>query len=162
MRFVRFFESPSSAEQSLHLIADFQHLKAWDESVVEVEPLQETFGLGAAYRVLVNFNGRMIPMRYEVTSYVPGHSAVLRGVADKATAIDRIEVTPNATGCRVRYDAEIRMAFPYSLFDWVMALGFKTTVDRAVAGLSRFLTTHHGLGNEAAEPAVRQNLAGSE
>jgi hypothetical protein len=162
MRFVRFFESPSSAEHSLRLIADFQHLRAWDESVVEVEPLQEAFGLGAAYRVLVNFNGRMIPMRYEVTSYVPGHSAVLRGVAEKATAIDRIEVTPNATGCDVRYDAEIRMAFPYSLFDWLMAFGFKTTVDRAVAGLSRFLAAQHSLGDEAAEPAVGQDLSRGE
>ena len=154
MRFVRFFESPCSAEDSLRLIADFQHLMAWDHSVTSVEPLQADFGLGAAYAVEVNFNGRPIAMRYEVTAYVPGHSAVLRGVAPKAIAIDRIEVSPTEGGCRVRYDAEIQMAFPYSLLDWIMALGFKGTVDRAVAGLAAFLAAQHRFGDHTTEPPI--------
>lgn len=162
MRFVRQFDSPCSAEETLRLIADFQHLKAWDDSVVEVIPLQPVFGLGAAYQVRVAFNGREIPMRYEVTSYVAGHSAVLRGVADNAIAIDRIAVTTQGEGCRVTYDVEIRMAFPYSLFDWLAAFGFRKTIDRAVDGLVRFLSAQYRLRDEATEPAIRQELSGRQ
>lgn len=154
MRFVREFDSPCSAEETLRLIADFQYLTAWDESALSVTPLQSAFGLGAAYSVVVAFNGREIPMRYEVTSYVSGHSAVLRGVAESALAIDRISVMPQGEGCRVTYDVEIRMAFPYSLFDWLAAFGFRKTIDRAVEGLLRFLRAQHRLRDDAAKPAV--------
>ena len=42
--------------------------------------------------------GNPIDMRYTVTAYEPGVRAVLTGIADKATAIDTIEVRATDQG----------------------------------------------------------------
>jgi Uncharacterized conserved protein len=139
MRFERRLHCKKPRAEVLRLIADFRHLKSWDDSVIAVEPLDEVFGQGSQYRVKVNFNGNVIDMEYTVTAYEPGVRAVLTGLAPKATAIDIVEVAEDADGTRVDYTAEIKLAFPYSLLDPVLALGFKKTVDHAVDGLGRFL-----------------------
>jgi carbon monoxide dehydrogenase subunit G len=140
MRFERQFYSIKTPEETLRLIADFRNLMSWDDSVQSVNPRDEIFGQGAEYDVRVLFSGNPIEMVYTVTAYEPGVRAVLTGVAAKATAIDRIEVTATDTGTRVDYIAEIQLAFPYNLLDPVLAIGFKKTVDHAVEGLVRFLS----------------------
>jgi hypothetical protein len=141
MRFERRLHSKKPPLEVLRLIADFRHLKSWDDSVIAVEPLDEVFGQGSQYRVKVNFSGNPIDMEYTVTAYEPGVRVVLTGIAPKATAIDIVEVSDDAHGTRIDYTAEIRLAFPYSLLDPIFALGFKKTVDHAVDGLRRFLAT---------------------
>jgi hypothetical protein len=141
MRFERRLHSKKPPLEVLRLIADFRHLKSWDDSVIAVEPLDEIFGQGSQYRVKVNFSGNPIDMEYTVTAYEPGVRVVLTGIAPKATAIDIVEVSDDAHGTRIDYTAEIRLAFPYSLLDPILALGFKKTVDHAVDGLRRFLAT---------------------
>ncbi len=140
MRFERQFYSAKPPEETLRLIADFRNLMSWDDSVQSVTPRDEVFSQGAEYDVCVLFSGNPIEMVYTVTAYEPGVRAVLTGVAAKATAIDRIEVTATDTGTRVDYIAEIQLAFPYNLLDPVLAIGFKKTVDHAVEGLVRFLS----------------------
>lgn len=140
MRFERQIHTKKPPAEALRLIADFRHLKSWDDSVLEVEPLDDVFGQGSKYRVLVKFGGNPIEMEYTVTAYEPGVRAVLTGIAPKATAIDIIEVSEADTGTRIDYTAEIKMAFPYALLDPLLAMGFKKTVDHAVAGLGRFLS----------------------
>lgn len=140
MRFERQFYSAKPPEETLRLIADFRNLMSWDDSVQSVTPRDEVFSQGAEYDVCVLFSGNPIEMVYTVTAYEPGVRAVLTGVAAKATAIDRIEVTATETGTRVDYAAEIRLAFPFNLLDSVLAIGFKKTVDHAVEGLVRFLS----------------------
>ena len=140
MRFERQFYSAKPPEETLRLIADFRNLMSWDDSVQSVIPRDEVFSQGAEYDVRVLFSGNPIEMVYTVTAYEPGVRAVLTGVAAKATAIDRIEVTATDTGTRIDYAAEIRLAFPFNLLDPVLAIGFKKTVDHAVEGLVRFLS----------------------
>lgn len=140
MRFERRFYSPKPPVEVLRLIADFRHLKSWDASVESVEPLDEVFGQGSEYQVRVLFSGNPIDMRYTVTAYEPGVRAVLTGIADKATAIDTIEVRATDQGTAIDYVAEIRLAFPYNWIDPILAIGFKKTVDHAVDGLRRFLS----------------------
>jgi carbon monoxide dehydrogenase subunit G len=140
MRFERRFDSPKPPVEVLRLIADFRHLKSWDPSVESVEPLDEVFGQESQYQVRVLFAGNPIEMRYTVTAYEPGVRAVLTGIADKATAIDTIEVRSTDQGTTIDYVAEIRLAFPYNWIDPILAIGFKKTVDHAVDGLRRFLS----------------------
>ena len=139
MRFERRFEVPKQPIETLRLIADFRHLMSWDDSVESVTPLDELFAQGARYAVRVRFSGNLIDMEYTVSAYEPGVRAVLTGVAAKATAIDLIEVSATDSGCVVDYTAEIQLAFPYSLFDPLLAMQFRKTVDHAVDGLKRFL-----------------------
>ncbi len=141
MRFKRRFKSPKSPPEVLRLIADFRYLKSWDDSVESVVAIEEVFGQGAQYKVRVRFGGKLIDMIYTVTSYEPGARALLTGIASNATAIDIIEVRDDSNGTQVDYTAKIQLAFPYNLLDPILALGFRKTVDRAVAGLTRFLST---------------------
>lgn len=141
MKFERQLMANRPPAEVLRLIADFRHLKSWDDSVMSVEALDPVFGEGSRYRVKVRFGGNVIDMVYTVTAYEAGERAVLTGVAPKATAIDVIEVTPTDSGTAVRYTAEIQLAFPYNLLDVVLAKGFAKTVDHAVAGLNRFLAS---------------------
>tara|TARA_B100001093_G_scaffold104404_2_gene96595 strand:- start:2704 stop:3129 length:426 start_codon:yes stop_codon:yes gene_type:complete len=141
VRFERHFYSDKGPAEVLELIADFQHLQSWDESVVSVEPLDKVFGEGSRYRVRVLFSGNPIDMVYTVSMYQAGVRAVVTGVAPKAMATDTIEVRSSGTGTIIEYTAEISMAFPFNLLDPLLAIGFKKTVDRAVAGLHRFLAS---------------------
>ena len=141
MRFTRDLHSNKSPEEVLRPIADFRHLQLWDDSVVSVEPLDEEFGEGSRYRVRVLFSGNSIDMVYTVSMYEAGVRAVLTGLAPKARATDTIEVESSGEGTIVKYTAEIDLAFPFNLLDPVLAMGFKKTVDRAVAGLQRFLAS---------------------
>ena len=140
MRFERRLYVSKPPEETLRLIADFRNLKAWDDSVQSVLAHEDIFGQGSKYDVRVLFSGNPIDMVYTVTVYEPGVCAVLTGVALKATAIDRVEVAATEQGTQVDYVAEIRLTFPYNLLDPLLAVGFKKTVDHAVAGLSRFLS----------------------
>ena len=141
MRFERHIFSGKPPTEVLRLVADFRYLQLWDDSVVSVEPLDEFFGEGARYRVRVLFSGNPIDMVYTVSMYEAGVRAVLTGVAPKATATDTVEVESSGEGTIVKYTAEIDLAFPFNLLDPVLAVGFKKTVDRAVAGLQRFLAS---------------------
>ena len=141
MRFERHIHSEKSPAEVLRLVADFRHLQSWDDSVVSVEPLDEVFGEGSRYRVRVLFSGNPIDMVYTVSIYEAGVRAVVSGVAPKAKATDTVEVESVGEGTIVKYTAEIDLAFPFNLLDPVLAMGFKKTVDRAVAGLQRFLAS---------------------
>ena len=141
MRFEQHIHSEKSPAEVLRLVADFRHLQSWDDSVVSVEPLDEVFGEGSRYRVRVLFSGNPIDMVYTVSIYEAGVRAVVSGVAPKAKATDTVEVESAGEGTIVKYTAEIDLAFPFNLLDPVLAMGFKKTVDRAVAGLQRFLAS---------------------
>ena len=141
MRFERYIHSGKPPAEVLRLVADFRYLQSWDDSVVSVEPLDEVFGEGSRYRVCVLFSGNPIDMVYTVSIYEAGVRAVLTGVAPKAKATDTVEVESSGEGTIVKYTAEIDLAFPFNLLDPVLAMGFKKTVDRAVAGLQRFLAS---------------------
>ena len=80
-------------------------------------------------------------MVYTVSVYEAGVRAVVSGVAAKAKATDTIEVESFGEGTIIKYTAKIDMAFPFNLLDPILAIGFKKTVDRAVAGLQRFLAS---------------------
>ena len=141
MRFKRQIYAGKAPTEVLRLVADFRHLQSWDDSVVSVEPLDEVFGQGSRYRVRVLFNGNPIDMVYTVSMYEAGVRAVVSGVAAKAKATDTIEVASLGEGTIIKYTAKIDMAFPFNLLDPILAIGFKKTVDRAVAGLQRFLAS---------------------
>ena len=141
MRFERHIYSEKAPTEVLRLVADFRSLKSWDDSVVSVVPLDEVFGEGSRYWVRVLFSGNPIDMVYTVSMDDAGVRAVVSGVAAKAKATDTIEVESFGEGTIIKYTAKIDMAFPFNLLDPILAIGFKKTVDRAVAGLQRFLAS---------------------
>ena len=87
------------------------------------------------------FAGKAITMRYIVTSFKEGESVILTGAAEKAKAVDIIRVRQSDSTTCIEYSAQIILAFPYSLLDWLFAIRFSKTVNDAVDGIKRALST---------------------
>lgn len=136
MRFVKEFDVSASPNDALDYIADFANLMKWDESVtaVEFDP-QQTFGVGARYHVSLLFAGKLNQMEYRVMQYAAGEFAELRGENDASVAIDRITVKSRDQGCRVTYEADIRLHGWIGWLDPLLALLFAPTVNKAVKNM---------------------------
>jgi len=62
-----------SPEQAFAYMADFSHAAEWDPGVAAATRVDgEEVGRGTAFDLTVLVAGRRLPMRYEVTDYVPG------------------------------------------------------------------------------------------
>ena len=136
MRFVKEFDVSASPDQALNYIADFANLMKWDESVTDVvyDDDQE-FGVGAKYRVSLMFAGKPNTMDYRVMQYSAGEFAELKGENAASVAVDRITVKSKSTGCRVTYEADIRLHGWIGWLDPILALAFAPTVNKAVKNM---------------------------
>ncbi len=121
-------------------MADFANSATWDPGVVSAEQLSSgDVGLGTRFELMANFNGRQLPLTYEVTAFDPPRRVVLRAETDMVLSIDEITFSPSAQGTDVTYDADLRTRGWFKLAAPVVALLFKGIGDRARAGLQREL-----------------------
>ncbi len=132
--------SKMDVETAFHYMADFSHSATWDPGVKSASQLSAgEIGLGTKFELVTIFNGREIPLTYEVTDFEPPHRVVLRAESDLIRSIDRVTFTPSAGGTDVTYDADLvtlgwlRFASP------LVSLLFRRIGDRARAGLVRTL-----------------------
>ena len=66
-------------------VGDFANTKRWDPGVAQAEKATDgPIGVGTLYRLKVLFNGRELPMTYEVTAWDPPERVVLRGRAPRS------------------------------------------------------------------------------
>jgi NAD(P)-dependent dehydrogenase (short-subunit alcohol dehydrogenase family)/uncharacterized protein YndB with AHSA1/START domain len=94
-------------------LADFANVRRWDPSVLVARPT--AYGaprVGTRYRLKLLFAGRPVPMDYRITVLEAPHRLVLEGRGASFRAIDRITLSPLATGTRLRYHVEISFRNP--------------------------------------------------
>lgn len=140
MRFVKQFDVARSPDEALVYIADFANLMQWDESVTSVDfDPDQTFGVGARYQVSLTFAGRPNQMEYRVMQYSAGEFAELRGENAASVAVDRITVKEREGGCRVTYEADIKLHGWVGWLDPLLGLMFAPTVNKAVANMRKNL-----------------------
>lgn len=132
-------ESPRSAEAVFDYMARFSNVTEWDPTAAEARSLGGEPGPGARFHVLVKWMGREIPLEYETTVYERPRRLVLR--AENATTIseDTVTVEPAGSGCRMTYDAQLRLKGAMRFADPLFGLLFKRLGDNAAAGLRREL-----------------------
>ena len=89
-------------------VAEFSTVAEWDPGVDESSRLTEgDLGVGTRFSVTANFNGRTVPLEYEMIRYVEDELAVLEVKSPRFDAIDTIRFRAIDEGTtEVDYTAE--------------------------------------------------------
>jgi len=121
-------------------MSDFSNSATWDPGVSSAQTISAgDVGLGSKFDLVATFNGRSLPLTYEITAFEPARRVVLRAENPMVTSIDEITFAPTAEGSDVTYIAELRTRGWFRLASPVVALLFKGIGDRAKVGLQREL-----------------------
>jgi carbon monoxide dehydrogenase subunit G len=128
----------ASCEEAFEFVANFESCAIWDPGVVHAERRPWTrAGVGATYDVRVDFNGRQLPMIYEVVVWQPGARVVLNGAGSTVRAVDDISFEAANGGTRIRYRADLRMRGPLAPITPLLRRKFEALGDAAMAGMAR-------------------------
>lgn len=134
-RYVAELEVPRAPDEVFAYLADFSSTAEWDPGVAEAERTSAgPVGVGSTFRVVSQFLGRRIELRYEITEFEAGR-VVLRGTAPGVVSVDEITVTPAGDGARIRYDAQLALQGLRRLADPLLQLAFYWIGGEAVDGL---------------------------
>ena len=138
-RYVVTVPSSKSPEHAFAYMADMRLFTEWDRGIKKVEQVTgDGPGEGATFDVTVaGLGGRPATLRYVTTEWKPSTEVVLVGKGGGFTSIDRITVTPTATGCDVTYDAKLTLNGLLSPFNPLLGLIFNKVGDRAAKGLRK-------------------------
>jgi carbon monoxide dehydrogenase subunit G len=123
-------------EEVFAFVGDFANSARWDPGVAEARNVTEgPVRIGTRYDLVVVFNGRSLPMTYEVTEYQPPSRVALRGTGSAVNALDdiRFETTPGGT--RIRYTADLRLRGVLRVLEPLLRGKFEETGRRAIAGM---------------------------
>lgn len=136
---------PLTPERVFNYLAQFDHIREWDPSVLTARPLSAGKpAVGSRFRLTLMFGLTRVPMVYEITSLVPRRELVLEGRASSFTAIDLIQSDPIPGGTRLTYRAEVN--FPKPPGPLMSGLGqrlFDYNAKRAVKRLQALLSGSH-------------------
>lgn len=127
-------------DEAFDYMADFSHARDWDPSVTSALRIGEgAIGLGTTFELVTMFNGRAMPLTYEVTAYDPPRRVALRAQTPLVISFDEITFESSGDGTDVTYDATLHTRGWLRLASPVISLMFKGIGDRARAGLAREL-----------------------
>lgn len=138
-RYVVTVPSSKSPSEAFAYMADMRLYTEWDRGIKKVEQVTgDGPGEGATFDVTVNgLGGRPATLRYVTTEFSPDTSVVLVGKGGGFTSVDRITITPTATGCDVTYDAKLSLNGLLAPFNPLLGLIFNRVGDSAARGLRK-------------------------
>ena len=127
-------------DEAFDYMADFSHARDWDPSVTSARRVGEgDIGLGTTFELVTTFNGRAMPLTYEVIAYDPPRRVALRAQTPLVISLDEITFESTDDGSDVTYDATLRTRGWLRLVSPVVSVMFKGIGDRARDGLAREL-----------------------
>ena len=133
-------EVDRSLDEVFAFVGDFANTKEWDPGVADARMVTEgPIGIGTRYAVDVVFDGRTLPMTYEVTEWDPPNRVVLKGEGSTVTAVDDIRFEATPTGTRISYSADLRLKGLLRFAEPLLKGRFDETGRRAMAGMRRAL-----------------------
>ena len=133
-------ESGLAAGEAFALMAKFERVPEWDETIVEASRVTEgETGPGNRFRVVSRFGGRNVELVYEVVRFEPEQLIVLEARNPSFVAKDTITVEPRGAGSAVTYDAILELAGWRAALDRVFQRMFTGLGRKAEVGLRRFL-----------------------
>ena len=128
-------------EEVFTFVGDFANAERWDPGVVSARALTDgPVRVGSRYELIVVFNGRRLPMTYEVTAYDPPHRVELRGTGSTVNALDDIRFDPTERGTRIRYAADLRLRGPARIAEPLLRSRFEEIGRRAMEGMGEALS----------------------
>jgi len=122
-------------------VADFTHTVAWDPMIDAARRRDDgPLGPGSAFDVELRFGSRHVTMTYTITRYEPDAHVVLETSGPWYRGRDVVDVLPGPDGGSiVRWDATFALRGPLIVLEPLMAVGFRRTATKAVAGLAAAL-----------------------
>ena len=140
-RYVTTIPSSMSPEQAFAYMADLRNFAQWDKGVVKVEQVKGSgAGLGTIFDVTVKgFGGSTSTLRYTTTEYDAPRNVLVKGVNTLFTSVDRVTITPTATGCDVIYDATLTANWVIAPMNLILSKVFNKIGDTATRGLRKVL-----------------------
>lgn len=137
--YVATIPSSLSPEAAFAYMCDLRNFAEWDRGIKKVEQVKgDGPGLGAVCDITVRgAGGRDDVLRYETLEFEAPRTILVKGRNNKFTSIDRVTVTPTATGCDVTYDAILTANGIYFFMNFALGRVFQKVGDAAVAGLRK-------------------------
>jgi dehydrogenase/reductase SDR family member 12 len=138
--FTTTIETRVKPEEAFVYLADFSNTAHWDPTVVRARALGPgPIGEGSRFEVVLELAGRELPFEYEITRFEPPRELVLVATSSHLRSIDTIRIEPTGEGCRLQYDADLRLIGLFYLFDFPLHLAFQISGARSSRGLERAL-----------------------
>lgn len=122
-------------------VADFTNTAAWDPQIERAQRVGDgPVGLGTAVEVDLRLGSRIVPMTYTITVFEPDTRVVLETSGSWYRGRDDVRVSPGPDGgAVVRWDATFALRGPLVVLEPLLAVGFRRTAAKAVAGLAAAL-----------------------
>jgi len=125
-----------SADDAFSYMGDARNFAEWDPGTKRVEQVRgQGGGPDAAFDVTAEVGSRGIVLHYEVTEWDPSRRVVLEAENTWMRLHDEIVIDRVADDTLITYDARITLRGPLKVFDGLLDKKFRTTGERAAAGL---------------------------
>ena len=130
----------ASAKTAFEYLADFSNVELWDPSVSRARRLSEkALAVGDRFQVTLSLPTGNANLEYELTIHEPYRRLVFEARTRWIYSRDTIRFEARGDGCRVDYDADLRLSGAAYLLDLPVHLGFQASGARSVEGLERAL-----------------------
>jgi dehydrogenase/reductase SDR family member 12 len=128
-------------ELAFDQLADFTTTATWDPGITAARRLDDgPLGVGSRFEVQLKLGPASVPLVYEITTYERPHRLVLETKGLLYHGEDDVTFATVDGGTVVTWNALFRLRGPGRLVDPALAVGFRRTAAKAVAGLERFLS----------------------
>ncbi len=134
--FTTTLSSPASAQSTFDYIADFSNVADWDPTVRSSAQVgRKPIGVGSRFKVTMDTPVRPFVFDYEIILYEPNHLITFRAETETLRSLDTIQVEKQSRGCRVHYDADLRLRRGLYLFDFAAHIAFQFSGRSSARGL---------------------------
>jgi len=129
--------SSKTPEEAFAYMSDLRNFKEWDKGIIRIEQIKGSgAGLGTIFDITVKgIGGRDSVLRYETIEFDSPTNVLVKGKNWMFTSVDRVTITPTATGCDVTYDAVLTA----NLIVWPMNILLSGIFDKVGAVADRGL-----------------------
>lgn len=140
-RYVATVPSSKSAEDAFAYMSDLRNFAEWDRGIKKVEQVVgDGAGLDTVFDITVRAKGgKDSVLRYKTLEFDAPHTMLVKGRNRQLTSVDRITVTPTATGCDVTYDAILTFNWYLAPMNFALNKIFNKVGDAAIVGLRKVL-----------------------
>jgi dehydrogenase/reductase SDR family protein 12 len=130
----------ASAELAFEYLADFSNAELWDPSVSSARRLSPgPIEVGARFEVLLGLPTGDARLEYGLEECDRHERLVFVAHTNWLRSYDTIRFEPRSDGCRIQYDADLRLFGAAYALDGPVHLGFQMSGARSVRGLERAL-----------------------
>ncbi|MEY3656530.1 MAG: hypothetical protein RL114_888 [Actinomycetota bacterium] len=133
--------SSKTAEEAFAYMSDLRNFAEWDRGIKKVEQVKgDGAGLGTIFDITVRGKGgKDSVLRYETLEFDAPRMMLVKGRNSQLVSIDRITVTPTASGCDVTYDAVLNFHWFLAPMNFALNKVFNKVGDAAITGLRKVL-----------------------